>query len=289
VLVTLEIANSIKIGNHNKDPEVTFISSLELKSMNIKSGLAEDTISVSMPRSVLRGINPLIYLTNGYSVRVSIFTGDEFKTVLDGIILTISSTVSQNITLNIGSKASFYMKQLFLPRIENVCQLQVYSELCGAQEVNNTLACTSIPIDTLTGLIPYSLSDDEIILGGKTISLVGKEKFKTMRNYNLAFIDLGGSFRSKILKVTASHLAIDLNFIDDMLTFDLNIILSCDKTYGGCHAKFGNTKHFYGFANLGKQSKNYNIFTSEALTYCGEPGEPQEECTSDNHIFGVEL
>ena len=289
MLVTLLIANKLKIGNHNKDPEVTYISTLSLKSMSLKSGLADDTISITIPRVVLKDLNPLVYLTNGYSVTVSIFTGDNFEVVLDGIIFSINNSIEQEVTLNIKAKAGFYMEQLFLPRIENVCQLQVYSDLCGLDEASNSIFCPNITIDALTGLIPYTLSNTELVLNSVTIDIASKPKFKKLENYNLAFIDFGNSFRSKILKVTDTHLAIELNYLDDLLTTDFNIILSCDKTYGGCYTKFKNTKKFYGFSNLGKQVKNYNIFTSEALVYCGEPEAPQKECDTDNYIFGVKI
>lgn len=289
MLVTLELSNTYKIGNHNKDIDTTYISDLVVKSMSLKSGLAADTVEITIPKSALDSISPLIYLTSNYSAKVFIYTNNILELALDGIVNKVSHTVDKNISLSIGSKASYYMSQLFLPRIENVCQLQVYSEMCKLNQANYKISLASVPVDAITGLIPYTLTNTTLTLGGVSVDITGMPLFKVKENYTLAFLKLNTVFRSRILSISDTNISIDLNFIDEQTTMDFDIILSCDKTFGTCYSRFNNTQNFFGFTNKGKTIKNYNIFTSEALVYCGQQDLPQDTCTTDNTLLGVEL
>lgn len=289
MLVTLELSETFKIGNHNKDTDTIYISDLKVKSMSLKSGLAADTMQVTIPQSALDTVSPLIYLTSNYGVKVFIYIDNNLELVLDGLVTKVSHTVSRDISLSISSKASYYMKQLFLPRIESVCQLQVYSAMCKLNEDDYKISLNSVPVDTITGVIPYTLTLDTFTLGGVSIDISNKPLFKIKKNYTLAFIRLNRSFKSRILSISDNNISIDLNYIDTQVNLDFEIILSCDKTYGTCYNRFNNTQNFFGFTNKGKTIKNYNIFTSEALTYCGEQEGVDDTCVTDNTLLGVEL
>jgi len=289
MLVTLELSNGIKIGNHNKDADTTYLSDLSIRSISLKSGLASDSINVVIPKSSLDMVSPLIYLTSNYGIKVFTYINENLELVLDGMVTRVSHTIKKDISLSIGSKASYYMTQLFLPRIENVCQLQVYSEMCKLDKEEYKLAIPSVPVDAISGLIPYELTDTTFTLGGVSIDISSKPLFKKKENYTLAFIRLNSVFRSRILSISDNNISIDLNYIDTQVNLDFEIFLSCDKTFGMCYNRFNNTQNFFGFTNRGKSIKNYNIFTSEALTYCGDYEAPDDQCLTDKALFGVEL
>jgi len=289
MLITLELAKTFKIGNHNKDIDTTYISDLNVKSMNFKSGLASDTMEITIPKKALDTISPLLYLTSYYEAKVSLYIDNNLEVVLDGLITKVSHTVAQDISLSIGSKASYYMDQLFLPRIENVCQLQVYSKMCKLNVDDYKISLASVPVDAITGVIPYTLTDTTFTLGGVSIDISNLPLFQKKENYNLAFVRLNNTFRSRILSISDTNISIDLNYIDTQTNLDFEIILSCDKTFGMCYKRFNNTQNFFGFTNKGKVVKNYNIFTSEALVYCGESEESIIDCSTDDNLFGVQL
>ena len=288
MLITLELAKNFKIGNHNKDNDTVFISDLKVKSMSLKSGLASDIVEITIPKSALDEVSPLIYLTSYYEAKVFLYFDNNLELVLDGLVTKVSHTIDRNISLRIGSKASYYMKQLFLPRIENVCQLQVYSEMCKLNVDDYKISLSSVPVDAITGVIPYTLTNSTFTLGGVSVDISNLPLFKKKENYNLAFIRFN-TFRSRILSISDTNISIDLNYIDTQVNLDFEIILSCDKTFGMCYKRFNNTQNFFGFTNKGKTIKNYNIFTSEALLYCGEQKGINDECSTDNHLLGIQL
>ena len=208
MLVTLELAKTFKIGNHNKDVDTTYISDLKVKSMSLKSGLAADSIEITIPKSALDGISPAIYLTSNYEVKVSVYIDNLLEVILDGVVNRVTHTVDKNISLSIGSKASYYMTQLFLPRIENVCQLQVYSEMCKISEMNYKITLSSVPVDAITGLIPYTLTDTTFTLGGVSVDITSLPLFKERENYTLAFLKVDSVFKSRILGISDTNVSL---------------------------------------------------------------------------------
>lgn len=289
MLVTLLFANGLKLANHNKTTDVQFISSLKLSGLSLKAGLASDIASIDLPKQAAAKLDELIYLTKNYSLQIYVYINNEFNLLLDGIVTQVVYRLNKDITLSIVSKASLYLKQPFLPKVENICQLQVYSEICGLNSEDYSLHFDAVKINTLTGTIPYTLTYNQLVLSEVSVDITAKPVFNRLKNIELAYIRLNKIYRSRILEITSTEIVLDLNYIDGTIITDLDLIISCDKTYGGCHTKFKNTKNFYGFSSIGKASKNYNIFTSEALTYCGDFTAPQKECNSDNYLLGVEL
>lgn len=292
MLVTLLIADTIKVANHNLDTNATFIADLNIPSLALRKGLSSDSCVIDFPIQALDVISPLIYLTTGNSCDVSIFVSDNAITpwlkILSGYIASIAEKKDDIVSLRIASKYSFYQNQSFMPKISHLCQNQIYSPICGLVKSNFSVTFPEVVIDCLTGKVLFSMSSTSLTCNGETMALPNKLLNRTSKDLEQAYVILGGMFKSKILGLTNDAFYLDLNFTDKSITTSLTIILSCDKSYGSCYKKFSNIKNFFGFANVAQQAKNYNIFTSNALQYCGDY-EDQPVCALDNNLFGVSL
>lgn len=293
MLMTLSVANNIKIANHNLDPNAIFIEALNLKSLNIRKGLATDYCTIDIPRQALDQVSSLIYLTSMTSCDLSIFVSDYFNEpvwlkVLSGYISQVAEKQKDYISLKIASKYTYYQNQSFMPKITNICQNQLYSKICTLSSDNYKVNFTNVNLDCLTGKLAYSLTTNTFTLNGVTSALPAQLVGRPIKDFEQAYVLLGNTFKSRVIGIADGYIYIDLNFRDMSIITDVSLILSCDKSYGTCYKKFSNVGNFYAFANLTQQPKNYNIFTSNALDYCGDY-EAQPSCSLDNTLFGVEL
>ena len=293
MLVTLLVANSIKIANHNLDKQATFIESLSVRTLALRKGLASDACVVDIPSTALDLVDPLIYLTNLTPCDVYVFVDDYFNEpvwikTISGFIESVAEKQNNMLSLKVASKYSFYQEQSFMPKVSSICQNQVYSANCGLAKEDYTINFGSLAIECLTGKIDYSLVSNTLTCNGVTTSLPVKLLDKDYTILEQAYVILGGKFKSRIIGITDTSFYIDLNFTEKTINTTMSIITACDKSYGTCYKKFSNHRHFFGFANTAQQSKNYNIFTSDALHYCGDY-EDQESCSLDSNLFGVSL
>jgi len=283
MLVTLEFFNgAYKLANHNLDTSADYINNLVLTNLSVKRGLATDSATVDISKKVIDTlISPLIYLILDTPVKVDFYDtdSDEFKYGINGYISKLSNKGTDTITLTISSKISYHMKQGFIPEIAATCQNQLFSKMCGLTKSNFVGSDTGLTLDCLTGSINYTSTLENI--------------FGSIENLNLAYIVLDGNFKTRVIGVDRINrkLYIALNFMDKTITVDVDIYLHCNKTFGQCHTRFDNVKNFYGFAGKGQTVKNFNIFTSTGLTYCGEDIAelPSDTCSTDNNIFGIEI
>lgn len=293
MLVTLLIANNTKIGNHNLDTTVSYIADLELRAINLRRGLSADSCTIDVPRQALDNIEPLVYLTTGEALDVSVYDGELlgsaiWRKVFSGYVSSLAGKDKDIISIKVTSKYSLYQNQQFLPKVTNVCQNQVYSKNCSIDKVDYTVSFENVSIDCLTGKLSYILTNDFLVLNGVSAILPEKLKGRSINDFNQAYVILGNGFRSRVLGITSSSILIDLNFMLTTVVTSIKIVLGCDKSYGTCYSKFSNIKNFYGFCNLSQQDKNYNIFTSQALEYCGD-FEANSSCSTDDVLFGVTL
>lgn len=293
MLVTLLIANSLKIGNHNLDTSVNYIADLELRAINLRRGLSADSCTIEVPRQALTNIEPLVYLTTGESLDISVYDGEllgsvVWRKVFSGYVSNLAEKDKDIISIKVTSKYSLYQNQQFLPKVNNVCQNQVYSKNCTLDKSDYTVSFEGVSIDCLTGKLSYTLTNDFLVLNGISSALPEKLKGRSITDFNQAYVILGNGFKSRVLGVTISSIFIDLNFMLTNVVTNVSLVLGCDKSYGTCYSKFSNIKNFYGFCNLSQQDKNYNIFTSEALEYCGD-FESSSVCSTDDVLFGVTL
>ena len=293
MLMTLLVANNTKIANHNLDDRATYIEDLSIRNLVIRKGLATDVCNLDIPRAALDQIDPLIYLTTGNPCDISIFVDDAFNLptwlkVMSGYITDIVEKKDDLISLKIASKYSFYQNQFFMPKVSHLCQNQIYSINCSLDKSNFSVTIPNVVIDCLTGKVEFSLLSNSLTCNGITVELTGGLLNRTSEDLEQAYVILGGLFKSRIIGLTDEAFYLDLNFTDITITTNITLILSCDKSYGMCYKKFSNTRNFFGFANSAQQAKNYNIFTSSALDYCGDY-EDQSVCSLDNTLFGVSL
>ena len=293
MLVTLLVANSIKIANHNLDATASYIDNLSIRSLVLRKGLATDVCAIDVPRQALDEVDPLIYLTTGNPCDIFVFVDGHFNQpvwtkAMSGYIASVAEKQNDLISFKVASKYSFYQEQLFMPKVSHLCQNQIYSSLCGLDKSNFSVTFPSVVIDCLTGKVEFSISPTSLTCNGTSINLANQMLNRTSEDLEQAYVILGGMFKSRIIGLTDDAFYLDLNFTDKTITTSLTIILSCDKSYGMCYKKFSNISKFFGFANIAQQSKNYNIFTSNALDYCGDY-EDQPVCSLDDNIFGVSL
>ena len=168
---------------------------------------------------------------------------------------------------------------MFVPEIAATCQNQLFSKMCGLSKSNFVGSDTNINIDCLTGVMDYTTALEAA--------------HGSIENLQLAYVILNGNFKTRVTGVDRVNkkLYLAMNFIDKVITVDIDIYLYCNKTYGQCYLRFSNVKNFYGFAGKGQSVTNFDIFSATGLTYCGEDAAtlPQDDCTTDTNIFGIEL
>ena len=293
MLVTLLVANSIKIANHNLDTNASYIDRLIVSSLVLRKGIATDVCTIDIPRQALDEVDPLVYLTTGNPCDIFVFVEDPFNQpiwtkAMSGYIASVAEKQNDLISLKVASKYSFYQEQSFMPKISHLCQNQIYSSICGLDKNNFSVTFPSVDIDCLTGKVDFSILPTSLTCNGIAVELTGGLLNRTSEDLEQAYVILGGMFKSRIIGLTDDAFYLDLNFTDKTISTSLTIILSCDKSYGTCYKKFSNINKFFGFANIAQQSQNYNIFTSNALDYCGDY-EDQPTCSLDDSLFGVSL
>ena len=293
MLVTLLVANSIKIANHNLDTNASYIDRLIVSSLVLRKGIATDVCTIDIPRQALDEVDPLVYLTTGNPCDIFVFVEDHFNQpiwtkAMSGYIASVAEKQNDLISLKVASKYSFYQEQSFMPKISHLCQNQIYSSICGLDKNNFSVTFPSVDIDCLTGKVDFSILPTSLTCNGIAVELTGGLLNRTSEDLEQAYVILGGMFKSRIIGLTDDAFYLDLNFTDKTISTSLTIILSCDKSYGTCYKKFSNINKFFGFANIAQQSQNYNIFTSNALDYCGDY-EDQPTCSLDDSLFGVSL
>ncbi len=283
MLVTLDFFSSTyRIANHNLDDTATFISNLKITNLSVKRGLAVDSATIVLNKSVLDAtVDELVYLILDTPVLIQFYDtdSDTFKYGIDGYISKVLNKQANEVSLTITSKVSYHMKQMFIPEIAGTCQTQLFSKMCGLNKTGFVGSDTGVSVDCLTGVMDYTTALETA--------------HGSIDNLQLAYVVLNGNFKTRVTGIDRVNKKIYLamNFIDKIITVDIDIYLYCNKTYGQCHLRFSNVKNFYGFAGKGQSVTNFDVFSATGLTYCGEDvaSLPAEDCPTDENIFGIDL
>lgn len=283
MLVTLDFfSGSYRIANHNLDSTAEYVSSLTLSSLSIKRGLATDSTTITISKTVLDlVVDELVYLILDTPIRLDFYDTDSasFKYGIDGYISKIKAKGLDLVVLTITSKIKYHMKQMFVPEIAATCQNQLFSKMCGLDKTNFVGSDTGVSLDCLTGAIDYTTALETA--------------HGSIENLNLAYVVLNGNFKTRVTGVDRINkkLYLAMNFIDKTIIVDIDIYLYCNKTYGQCYLRFDNVKNFYGFAGKGQNVTNFDVFSATGLDYCGEDVAqlPKDTCDTDNNIFGISL
>lgn len=281
MLVTLEFYD-IKLANHSLDNSAIYISELDVNSIAIKRGLAIDTASVKISKDVLDllSLQPL-YLFQTTLVKLYFYddNSSSFILGLDGVVSKVTYANNSEVVLNIESSINQLLSNSFMPSINNSCQANLYSTVCGLNKDTYKVSLSNILMDCLVGSIP--------------ITQPMLDKYPNIDDLYLGIVIINNFYRSRVIGIdkTLNKLYLLSNFYDSItLLASVEIYPYCNKTYGMCYNRFNNTKNFYGFPSTGQTTNTFNIFSSSSITYCGE--ELQESivsCELDNSLFGITI
>ncbi len=299
MLVLLNFANKFKLANYYIDG-ATYVSSLKVNNFNSKKALAIDSISFNLHTEVFDSIGEsLAYIC--YNTLVDVYL-DEQK-VMQGYVDKLATSSTTNVRLTLRSLVALHSKLTISPQIENTCQNQVYSYMCGLNK--NDFACefTNVTIDCFTGLVTLDIDGvaGTASLGGSpsatfpraaTTAPINNPLFLKKENWWNAFVILNDVYRATVVNVSESAITLDINHLEATVTAsNVKVYLKCDKTYGTCYKRFSNTKNFWGFPNNGNKIQTLDIFSASSLEYCGADYSDQEfeYCDTDFNIFGVNI
>jgi hypothetical protein len=289
MLITIQVANSaLKLANHLDDPEAIYVSELNIQSISLKKGLAQDRFGFSIPTRVLEHIN-MVGLGFFYDTPIKVYV--QGQSIFSGYIDKIEDRGNGIVNLDVASSHTYTLKQSMSPNLHQTCQNQIYSYNCGLNAYSYSCEATDVELTCFDGSIPYTVNQTDLFLDGQHC-IVQTPAFYNKNNLINAFVIINGIYKSKIIRVSDTHIFLAMKFLDYSFTIEsIRLYLACDKTYGLCYKRFDNVQHFWGFPNIGQQLQRIDIFSSTALEYCGEDmaDTTLEPCDTDHHLFGVEL
>lgn len=315
MIVTLIIADTLRLANHYNDPTAVYIEDLGINNITTRKGVASDIIKFSLAKDTLDFLqSTFLYLC--YETTVQVLLND--KLMFAGYIDKIELDAENMVAFEASSLLKYQQKQFMSPSVDVLCQNQVYSENCKLSANNYAYHFDDVQVDCLAGKV--SLEIDEvagtIALGGSTtidgddvadgnvLLLDGNDdliEVSTKLNNTIfydramwwnAYVVIDGIYRSNVVNVSDTDIFLSMNYLNYIAQArTISVYLKCDKTYGQCFSRFRNTKNFWGFANNGRKLNTYDIFSATSLNYCGdELAETEfEYCSTDFSIFGVNL
>jgi len=315
MIITIIIADNVKIANHYLDADAIYVEDLKINNLTAKKGVTIDTFKFSLDKQILDSLQEsFMYLC--YNTKIELFLSS--KKIFTGFIDKIQISEKNLVSFDAYSNLKYQGSQYVVPNIATLCQSQVYSESCALKASEHSFNFDACSLDCFTGKFTVDIdhTNQSISLGGSASTtssevadgnavlfdgnamlvvcedILNNSLFLDLANWWGAYVVINNKYRANVVNVTEDGIYISMNYTDQItLTSSVKVYLKCDKTYGNCFSRFNNTQNFWGFANNGRRLATFDIFSATSLEYCGEElaDTDFELCNTDFNLFGVNL